>query len=231
MRAQIAWELLKRPNIRARIQRRLDQAERQENGCLLIGNARRHKVLYVAMLSNGGAAYEYYHRVAWMLHHGRCVPDVPVEFADDYDHRNVCVIHTCDNPGCINPTHLMLGSHKQNMSHKLGKHYESMRRAERSLNIRKAVEICRLYGKLSKQELADKYEVSIHCISDVVQGKTWADYTKSVRPEITRTEIVLGEIERCASLVCEGFDIKSIVTITGLSDSSVRRRLKAKDSS
>lgn len=32
--------------------------------------------------------------------------------------KNMHVLHTCDNPGCIFPEHLCLGSHKENMEHK-----------------------------------------------------------------------------------------------------------------
>lgn len=42
------------------------------------------------------------HRVAWILTHG-AIPDT----------EEVC--HTCDNPPCVNPAHLLPASHKRNM--------------------------------------------------------------------------------------------------------------------
>ena len=43
----------------------------------------------------------YAHRVSWVVYRG----EIP---------QNICVLHRCDTPGCINPEHLFLGSYQDN---------------------------------------------------------------------------------------------------------------------
>ena len=46
---------------------------------------------------------EWAHRVAWELVHSIEVP------------KGYYILHSCDNPSCVNPSHLELGKQRKNM--------------------------------------------------------------------------------------------------------------------
>lgn len=106
------------------------------------------------------------HRLAFCQSNG-----IPIESID-----GLLVMHSCDNRLCINPSHLSLGSHADNMADKVSKGRQA--RGEKSgnsklkdsevLEIKKAF----LYGA-SAAFLARKFNVSTMCISRIRSGKTW----------------------------------------------------------
>jgi hypothetical protein len=106
------------------------------------------------------------HRVSWSLHFGDC-PD------------GLCVLHVCDNPTCVNPMHLFLGSHQDNMADKSQKN--RCADASGSKNPRavltesdvQAIRHARSLGAISAYVLADQYGVSPSTIWRALRANTW----------------------------------------------------------
>ena len=103
------------------------------------------------------------HRIAWILYKGK----IP---------KGLCVLHKCDNPSCVNPTHLFLGTHQDNMS--------DMKRKGRvgfssPLNADKVRKIKLEYRDENVRyiDLAEKYNVSKICIEKILLGTRWSKVT------------------------------------------------------
>ena len=95
---------------------------------------------------------------------------------DVLDSHDFVVMHTCDNPSCINPNHLVAGTHADNCNDKVNKN----RQAKGSMiGISKLTENQVFSIKhflsigFSGAELAEKYGVSHMCISRIKRWKTW----------------------------------------------------------
>lgn len=101
--------------------------------------------------------------------------------------QGICVCHSCDNPACINPEHLFLGSHADNMADMIRKgrshrvqQGEQNGRAKLTDVIVMAIK--REAGRTSQGSLARRYGVAQSTVWEVIRGRTWAH----VRPESER---------------------------------------------
>ncbi len=103
------------------------------------------------------------HRVAWELIHGHIL-------------KGLLVCHHCDNPPCVNPAHLFLGTNTDNTQDSIRKGRKAIGEAnsnrfteEDILNIR------RLYaqGGISQTALANTYNTSQQYISHIVNRHFW----------------------------------------------------------
>lgn len=107
------------------------------------------------------------HRISWVIHNGK-IPN------------KMCVCHHCDNPSCVNPNHLWLGSVAENNRDKELKGRHNGLRGERNfgsvLTEKQVLVIRDLYktGNYSTYDLSEIFEVSRNCISRIINRKTWS---------------------------------------------------------
>lgn len=111
------------------------------------------------------AGYYGAHVVSYVLSHG----DVP---------PGQCVLHTCDNPPCVNPKHLWLGTKGDNNSDRRNKGREGNRVGERNgravLNATKVQEIRQLGKTENYARIAERFGVCTVTVAKICQRKLWA---------------------------------------------------------
>jgi hypothetical protein len=107
------------------------------------------------------------HKASWILHYGP-IPE------------GMCVLHWCDNPPCVRPDHLWLGTHAENMADMVkkgrGRGLQGESHNMAKLTQSQADQIRELYDRSIKNgaKLAREFGVSRHAIWCIVHGKTWA---------------------------------------------------------
>ena len=91
--------------------------------------------------------------------------------------EKMCVCHSCDNPACVNPKHLFLGTHKDNMLDKSNKGRVPDMTGENNPNAKLSKEdvlyIRSYFGVLNITELSRLFNVTPTNISDIVKNETW----------------------------------------------------------
>lgn len=121
--------------------------------------SRGYGSLYVT--SNGRKRKELAHRFSFSLHFG---------------HEGDVVMHKCDNPLCVNPSHLRSGTHQENQRDKVSKHRQASGESQghAKLTVEQVVEIKRLLslGRTLKQ-VALLFGVKSGCISGIKYGHSW----------------------------------------------------------
>ncbi len=107
------------------------------------------------------------HRISWMIAHGEMPPD------------NLYVCHHCDNPSCVNPNHLFLGTSKDNILDMMNKGRGNFICGEKQPNHKLTTEdvllIRKLYrlGASTQIQLAKDFNMSFQQISRIVNNQRW----------------------------------------------------------
>ena len=123
------------------------------------------------MIAKGGkdGGMERAHLVSWEIHNGP-IPD------------GLCVLHHCDNPHCVNPRHLFLGTKKDNvhdMSEKgrrslanraRGEHHGSAKLTEKKVRRIRLL----LSRRCSQRYIARLFHISQTNVSAINRRDIWA---------------------------------------------------------
>ena len=114
------------------------------------------------------------HRVSYKLFIGN-IKDI-----ENSDYRGACVIHSCDNRACVNPSHLRIGTHQDNMNDKsirkrfvsnplLGEKHQNSKLKNNDIS---DIRVLKGYG-LSPTQLAEIYGVTRSTIHSLLNFETW----------------------------------------------------------
>jgi hypothetical protein len=103
------------------------------------------------------------HRVMCAMHHGLA--------------RGLHALHSCDNPGCVNPKHLRWGTHADNMADRAqrGRCPAGENHPNALLTDADVLEMRRLYdaGGIGTPRLAKRFGISQSTAHDIVSRKSW----------------------------------------------------------
>lgn len=106
------------------------------------------------------------HMISWELYRG------PIS-------EGLCVCHKCDNPACVNPNHLFLGTRSDNAVDMYQKGRGPNNRGENNgrakLSPKQVIEIRERYatGEIYQAELAKEYGVTQAVVQKLIRRKIW----------------------------------------------------------
>lgn len=148
------------------------------------------------------------HRIIWTFCFG------------DIDEKQ-CVCHRCDNPSCVNISHLFLGTNIENIQDKVNKN-----RTYKRVTFNDAVTIRKMYssGDWPIRKIAEHFNVSTAVINNVIKQKTWKDGGNP----IYRTDIKLKpeDVINIRKLFVEGLRQKELSAMYGIDVSHIGKIIR-----
>ncbi len=152
-------------NIEIRLWRRVNKGGpivREELGECWVWTGYRDRMGYGQIGRSQPRRLEYVHRVSWELANGSA--------------GDLCVLHRCDNPACVRPEHLFLGTRTDNMADKVakGRQHRGTSHPKAILNENIVREIrSRRAGGARAIDISRELGVSYALVRNVANGYLW----------------------------------------------------------
>jgi HNH endonuclease len=144
-----SWECLR--------ERLATRSEPQANGCHLWMRGKSKGYGLVDVFDRTWKA----HRVAWMAHHETFLP------------RGAFVLHSCDTPSCVNPLHLRVGTHRENMDDRIARGPKGEKCGCSVLKAEQVRQIRLMPLTVTNRNLGEMYGVTSGAIASIRAGRTW----------------------------------------------------------
>jgi len=112
---------------------------------------------------NSGKRNELAHRFSYRMFIG----EIPI---------SLCVLHKCDNPSCVNPEHLFIGTNDDNVKDKVQKTRQACgeRMNRGSATAEDVAEIRRMHASGIRQScICRLFKISSGSVSKIINGKSW----------------------------------------------------------
>jgi len=110
-----------------------------------------------------GDSAAYAHRLSYELHNGPIQPDM-------------YVCHTCDTRTCVNPAHLFIGTHQDNVADMVAKKRHTFGSANPGAKLSEddVLAIRLLFdGQSSLESIAHQFGISRQTVKDITRRRTW----------------------------------------------------------
>jgi hypothetical protein len=161
------------------------------------------------------------HRASWELHYG-LVPD------------GLMVCHHCDNPPCVRPDHLFLGTNTDNQQDAWRKGRKHVARGGEcswaKVTEADVREMCHLRGVLSQRQIAQRFGVTQRTVSDIQLGKRWTTVVRPLAVPIAGsirggTKLQEGDVVAIFQRACTGSTCRDLAQLYGVNPSTIARVL------